>query len=203
MSSVPEDVDMTLDEPDVPEASQRISTPHVDGLDISQQGRPQQPHAEPHAEPPVEPHAEPQGIELEVPEPHRPVSPPIMDGYSMLQEQHKQREALELQQKQQQDALKLQQPQQQDALQLQQPRTQPQQEALKRKKEINKPGNDTTEIRKPDKDDEFPNKRKKVYDTHKKVYDTREKVDDTREPEIPQRPEACLEAPALEEEEEW
>ncbi|RKK69826.1 hypothetical protein BFJ69_g12403 [Fusarium oxysporum] len=212
MPSVPEAMDTTLDNPDVPEASQRISTPQVDGLDISQQGRHQQPHAEPHAEPPVEPPAEPHEVELEVPEPRRPVSPPIMDEYSMLQEQHKQREALELQQKQQQDALKLQQPQQQDALQLQQPRTQPQQEALKRKKEINKPGNDTTEIRqpdtmieirKPDKEDEFPNKRKKVYDTHKKVYDTREKVDDTREPEIPQRPEACLEAPALEEEEEW
>ncbi|EWY99442.1 hypothetical protein FOYG_03487 [Fusarium oxysporum NRRL 32931] len=68
MPSVPEDMDTTLDNPDVPEAPQRISTPQVDGLDISQQGRPQKPvelHTGPHVEPDAEPDVNSHETELE------------------------------------------------------------------------------------------------------------------------------------------
>ncbi|KAG7427683.1 hypothetical protein Forpi1262_v011026 [Fusarium oxysporum f. sp. raphani] len=92
MPSVPEDMDTTLDNPDVPEASQRISTPQVDGLDISQQGRPQQPpakppvelHTGPHFEPDAEPDVNPHETELEVPESRQRISAPTLHEHAPL-----------------------------------------------------------------------------------------------------------------------
>uniref|UniRef100_A0A0D2YEM1 Uncharacterized protein n=1 Tax=Fusarium oxysporum (strain Fo5176) TaxID=660025 RepID=A0A0D2YEM1_FUSOF len=226
MPSVPEDMDTTLDNPDVPEASQRISTPQVDGFDISQQGRPQQPpakppvelHTGPHFEPHAEPHLNPHETELEVPESRQRISAPNADGYDTLvsetgidnlleqrqqkQQKQKQEEALRLQ-RQQQAQLQAQQQaqpqaQQQEQQQAQpQPRPQEQQEALKRKIAVKA---NKIEIRRKVEGYMVPNKRIKD-NTGEKVYDMRERVDDTWELEIPQRPEACLEAPAVEEEE--
>ncbi|KAJ4034138.1 hypothetical protein NW761_012094 [Fusarium oxysporum] len=230
MPSVPEDMDTTLDNPDVPEASQRISTPQVDGLDISQQGRPQQPpakppvelHTGPHFEPDAEPDVNPHETELEVPESRQRISAPNVDGYDTLvsetgihnlleqrqqkQQKQKQEEALRLQRQQQAQLQAQQQEQQQEQQQAQQqeqqqeqpqPRPQEQQEALKRKIAVKA---NKIEIRRKVEGYMVPNKRIKD-NTGEKVYDMRERVDDTWELEIPQRPEASLEAPAVEEEE--
>ncbi|KAF4496654.1 DUF3723 domain [Fusarium agapanthi] len=70
MRPVTEDMDTTLDNPEVPEASQRISTPQVDGLDISQHGRPQQL--------PTKPPDDPHETELEVPESRQRISAPTL-----------------------------------------------------------------------------------------------------------------------------
>ncbi|KAF5725128.1 DUF3723 domain-containing protein [Fusarium mundagurra] len=83
MPSVPEGMDTTLDNPEVPEASQRISTPQVDGIDLSQHVRPQhlpanppvEQHTGPHFEPDAEPDV-PHETELEVPESRQRISAP-------------------------------------------------------------------------------------------------------------------------------
>ncbi|KAF4342951.1 DUF3723 domain protein [Fusarium beomiforme] len=220
---LPVPVGMDVDELDVPEAHQRISAPTFDGLDTSQQGRPQQPLVEPHIEAPAEARAETpvrplatSEIEPEVPESHQRISAPNVDGYDMLVNLLGEQPQKQPQKQPQEQPQK--QPQEQPQIILQDPDEEAEQRHQQRKKEaleLQKQLEEEQQQRpsrlpraKPysrlekDKPSKAMIEIRKHHNDEEPEPNKRQRIDDN-ELEIPHRPEARPEGINPYEEEEW